>query len=106
MESDTDKGRAQPAEPARRAGRSLFPSCRDASRLQSEALDRPLTRLQRLGLALHLVVCKWCRRYGKQLRFLRQAARQHPEQFDDPAPQGLSAEARERLKESLRSSGK
>jgi hypothetical protein len=106
VESETDKGRAQPAGPVRRTVRTLLPSCRDASRLQSEALDRPLTGWQRFGLVLHLAVCKWCRRYGRQLRFLRHAAHEHPEQLDDATPHSLSAEARERLKASLRSGDK
>ena len=80
--------------------RMLLPNCREASRLQSEALDHPLSLPQRLGLRLHLLICKWCRRYAKQIRFLRQAVREHPDEVNGP-PQGLSREARERLKRSL-----
>ena len=78
-------------------------TCRDASRLQSEALDKDLSFLQRLGLALHLMICKWCRRYGRQVRFLREAAHEHPENLSEAVPQKLSAEARERIKQRLRS---
>ena len=53
---------------------ALSPSCRQASRLQSEALDFNLPFLQRVGLRIHLLLCKWCRRYGEQIRFLREAA--------------------------------
>lgn len=80
-----------------------MPSCRDATRLQSAALDRPLTLAQRLGLAFHLFLCKWCRRYGKQLRFLRRASRERPGSLEEVTPRGLSTEARERLKQKLRS---
>ena len=52
----------------------LSPNCRQASRLQSEALDHKLPVLQRVGLRIHLLLCKWCRRYGKQIRFLRDAS--------------------------------
>jgi hypothetical protein len=81
---------------------ALLPSCRDASRLQSEALDCELSVSKRLGLSLHLLVCKWCRRYGKQIRFLRNAAHEHPEHLTEAVPQRLSEEARERIKRRLR----
>jgi hypothetical protein len=48
------------------------------------------------------MICKWCRRYGKQVRFLRHAAHEHPESLSDATPQKLSAEARERIKQRLK----
>src|SRR6266702_1183026 len=80
---------------------TLLPSCRDASRLQSEALDKELSFPRRFGLALHLMVCKWCRRYGRQVRFLRDAAHEHPEEMVTPLPHKMSDEARERIKRRL-----
>lgn len=85
--------------------RGISPSCREASRLQSEALDHALTPMQRFGLRVHLILCKWCRRYGKQLRFLREAAHEHPDELTDATPQKLAPEARERLKNALRDKG-
>lgn len=78
--------------------RSLWLTCRQASRIQSADLDQPLSALQRLGLVLHLIVCKWCNRYGKQLRFLHRVAHKHPDKLVEVAPQKLTAEARERIK--------
>jgi len=80
----------------------LSPNCREAARAQSEALDHPLPPARRLGLGLHLLICKWCRRYGKQIRFLRRAAHEHDEQLAESVPENLSAEARERIKQQLR----
>jgi hypothetical protein len=82
--------------------RALSPNCKQASRLQSEALDHKLPFLQRVGLRIHLLICKWCRRYGQQLRFLRKAAHEHPDEQIKPADQNLSASARDRIKERLR----
>lgn len=79
----------------------LSPSCKTATRLQSEALDRKLPLHQRFGLSVHLLLCKWCRRYGKQITFLRNAAREHPDEVAEPVPQKLSDEARERIKQGL-----
>src|SRR5688572_15889793 len=70
--------------------RTIPPTCRDATRLQSLALDQSLSLPKRVGLRLHLLLCKWCRRYGHQLRFLRQAAHDHPEQLANAAPRSLS----------------
>ena len=83
---------------------NLSPTCRQATRLQSEAMDRRLSFSQRLGLRLHLVLCKWCRRYGEQLKFLRFAARQCEEHEGRQGPQRLSPEARQRIQERVQSS--
>jgi hypothetical protein len=89
------------------AGRiaELSPSCREAARLQSMALDSALTLRQRLGLRIHLLLCKWCRSYGKQIRFLRDAAHRHPDEMMEAAPATLSDEARARIKKTLQAEG-
>jgi hypothetical protein len=89
-------------KPFARVVAALSPSCRQASRLQSEALDHKLPILQRVGLRIHLFLCSWCRRYGKQIRFLRDAAHDHSDELVEPAPQKLSDPARDRMKQRLR----
>jgi hypothetical protein len=82
----------------------LSPSCKAASRLQSAALDRKLSPVQRLGLRIHVLFCKWCRAYGKQIKFLRLVAKEHASVDGKHSHQhGLSPEARERIKRKLRS---
>ena len=80
----------------------LSPNCKEASRLQSEALDRPLPLRRRVGLRIHLALCKWCRRYGRQIAFLRAAARGPGGDPAEPEPRKLTPEARERIRRSLR----
>lgn len=80
---------------------SLSPNCREASRLQSDGMDRALPALEVIGLRIHLLLCGWCRRYGKQIRFLRRAAHEHPEEVAQAASESLSPEARERIRRSL-----
>ena len=82
---------------------AIAPNCREASRLQSEALDAKLSFSKRLGLWLHLLICKWCRRYGSQIEFLRNAALEHPEDITEAVPQKLPADARERIRQRLQS---
>ena len=79
--------------------RALSPSCKEAIRLQSEALDRPLSRMQRGGLRIHLAMCRWCSRYGEQIKFLRTAAQRCDRDHD--AKQAMPPEARERIKQRL-----
>ena len=81
--------------------RTLMPTCRQTARLQSDALDRPLPLSKRIGLVFHLLVCRWCRRYGKQIRFLRQAVHEHHDEVAEATPRQLSPEASERLKRTL-----
>ena len=86
--------------------RTLSPSCREAVRLQSLALDGRLTLGQRFGLRMHLLLCKWCRRYGRQLRFLRESVRTESDAFIQAPPRGLSSDTRERIKRSLSDSSR
>ena len=48
-------------------------SCKEATRLLSQAQDRRLTPGERIKLALHLVACTACTRFSKQLALLRGA---------------------------------
>ena len=77
------------------------PGCKTATRLQSEALDHKLPLRRRFGLRVHLLLCKWCRRYGEQATFLRHAAHEHPDEMTELVPQKLSDEARDRIKQKL-----
>jgi len=69
----------------RRAG-EIAPSCKEAARLQSHALDRRLKPLEGFGLRFHLLFCKWCRAYGKQISFLSAAAKKNGPRPAKPRP--------------------
>jgi len=84
----------------------LSPSCKAAARLQSEALDHELSFRRRLGLRIHLVLCKWCRRYGKQITFIHNAVHSHPDKMAESVSPQLSNEARERIRQKLLSNMK
>ena len=82
---------------------ALSPNCKEATHLQSEALDRKLSFAERIGLRIHLFLCKWCRRYAKQVKFLHLAAHQCGE-HEGPGMSGcLSPEARKRIRKKLQS---
>jgi hypothetical protein len=52
-------------------------SCKEASALMSQTLDRRLSLWERLSLRLHLAICDGCRRCERQMAFLRSACRRY-----------------------------
>ncbi len=79
-------------------------SCRDVTRLISESMDGSLSIGKRIGVRLHLLMCKFCARYERQLVLIREAARRLAALEDMPIdPQGetLSEEAKERIRKSF-----
>lgn len=82
--------------------RTLSPDCREAVRRKSAALDGHLTLPQRIGLNLHLLICKWCRRYSEQLDLLRQVSSRAPDQEASLPTVRLTPEARERIRQKLK----
>ena len=58
-------------------------SCKEASRLMSQGLDRDLGLGQRASLRLHLFICTSSSRMRNQLDFLHRAAPLYPGPDDD-----------------------
>ena len=53
-------------------------SCREASQLISEGMDRRLSFTEKTALRLHVGICDACTRFAKQLAFLRRALKSFP----------------------------
>ena len=51
-------------------------SCKESTRLLSQAADRELGFGERVALRVHLAICNGCRNVGAQFRFLRTAVNQ------------------------------
>lgn len=84
------------------ACRDLSMDCHAAAHAQSEMLDHPLNGSRRAGLRVHLLLCKWCRRYGRQIRFMHTAGRRNPGKLEEADQRTLSETARARIKAKLR----
>jgi len=56
-------------------------SCRDTTKLLSESMDRDLPLRTRVGLRLHLMMCKYCKRYAQQLQFIHKAFGENAERL-------------------------
>ena len=57
-------------------------SCEQASKLSSQAMEQPLTPSERMLLRLHLMMCKRCSNFSRQIEFLRRASRKVPEMLE------------------------
>ena len=75
--------------------RHLNLNCREATRLMSEAHERRLTRWERVGLRIHLGLCRYCRRYRRQLAYLRDVVKTI---VNEPAAMSESAKTKIRRK--------
>ncbi|HET7201489.1 MAG TPA: zf-HC2 domain-containing protein [Burkholderiales bacterium] len=58
-------------------------SCKEASRLISQGMDRRLSFPERIALRLHVGICDACTRFTRQVEFLRRALKAFPGP-DDP----------------------
>ena len=78
-------------------------TCDEASKLLSDGMERPLSRPERIGLRLHLWICRACRRFRRQILLLRHLM--HGLSQEDPpeasAPP-LSEDGRARLQDAIR----
>jgi hypothetical protein len=80
-------------------------SCKDVTQLISQSMDTALPVGKRIGVRIHLLMCRFCARYEKQLLLIRETvgsivtAEETPE---GASAELLSEEARERIRAALR----
>lgn len=92
-------------------------SCKQLTQAVCRAMDEPVRMRERVAVRIHLMMCVYCRRFARQMRFLQQLSGRLPWGTADLAAADggvandggvalpeveLSAEARERLKTALR----
>jgi hypothetical protein len=80
-------------------------NCKDVTRLISESMDRSLPLGKRIAVRFHLLICKFCVRYEKQLLQIREMTRRLVATEGIPGDLyggTLSEEARERIGKTLR----
>lgn len=75
-----------------------MPSCNEVAERLSREQDEPDPRARRMGLRLHLLMCYRCRRYARQLQWLRENLRRA---LARASASRLSASARERIRDRL-----
>lgn len=79
-------------------------NCKDVTQLISQSMDTSLPIGKRIGVRIHLLMCKFCTRYERQLLLIRETLRRlvaAEDQPEEPAWETLSEETRERIRRSL-----
>ena len=79
-------------------------SCKEVSKKVSDSMDKSLPLYQRMFIRMHIMMCKYCSRFKKQLLMLRKLSRisELPAEGID-ASLSLSAEAKARMKKAITS---
>jgi hypothetical protein len=72
-------------------------TCKQASQLLSQSLDKPLTRGERFRLRFHLLLCRFCKRFGQQIVVLRTSIRQQVKLIEQNEEIKLSKDAVKRI---------
>ncbi len=85
--------------------RLLMMSCREATDLVSASLDRPLSIHERFMMRAHLLFCRACNEYSRQIGILEKILRlRRDERIDlqENGEIGLTEESREKILRSIR----
>ena len=76
-------------------------SCKEIVKQASKNIDAELIWHERMGLKIHLMMCKSCSRYAKQLKFIQQAVFDLNEQNQTNKNIQLSTEAKGKISQAL-----
>jgi hypothetical protein len=60
-------------------------TCKEVHRLVAESMDRRVGLVERIAMHAHLAICVHCRKFTRQMQFLRAALRRFP--GDESVPQ-------------------
>src|SRR5215467_14153174 len=78
------------------------PTCPEIVRILSLGMDKELSLMMRIKLRIHFLMCSFCERYMKQLKYIRQVSREFPDKIGEISDASLPADAKERMKAVLR----
>lgn len=78
-------------------------TCKEVAELTSQSFDHTLSLRQKIGMYLHLSMCKFCSRHKKQMAFLKQLLDLNKKQPDTIHHSvNLSETKKEEIKRSIR----
>src|SRR5438093_104187 len=78
------------------------PTCPEVVRILSLGMDKQLSLMMRMKLRIHYLMCSFCERYMKQLKYIRQVSREFPDKIGEVSDASLSGVAKEQIKAALR----
>lgn len=79
-------------------------NCKEVSRRISESMDHDISLYQRMLIRMHVLMCRYCARFRRQVLFLRALCRSR--RLDESALDtsvNLPPDARERIRQALKS---
>lgn len=82
----------------------LMPTCAKVTHLVSIGMDEDLTLRNRMKVRLHLLMCKWCSMFEKQVRLVRKLARENAFLAASPNAEGsaqLNPAAKAKLQDAI-----
>jgi hypothetical protein len=79
-------------------------SCKQASQLISQSLEQPLAMRERFALKLHLLICRYCRRFRQQLQAIGVALKLTARTIENDDTIKMPSETKQRLIQSIESS--
>ncbi len=77
------------------------PKCREMVRILSRSIDEPMPLTMRIKKRLHFLICCWCQRYERQLRYIHKTAGRFPEHADEASNVPFPPDAKERIRQRL-----
>ena len=80
-------------------------NCEESSRLLSAKQDKSLTRIEKLALRSHLLICRSCRRYNKQLDVIHRLFQLFNKKDADVPELKLTDEKRDQIKKTITEKG-
>jgi hypothetical protein len=77
-------------------------NCKETARLLSESKDRPIPFFQRLGMRFHVMMCRMCHVYERQMMVVSRTCREAGDVSASKCPGELPADCRERIKDAMK----
>lgn len=78
-------------------------NCKQTSQLVSQSLDRRLTLQERFAVKEHLLICKYCRRFSRQLMAMRVGLKRMTQSVEENTSLHMSSESKARIAKALES---
>lgn len=78
------------------------PTCPEVARILSLGMDKKLPLRTRAKLRIHYLMCSFCERYAKQLKYMREVAYNFPEKIGDVSEEKIPDDVKKRMREALK----
>ncbi|OYY50347.1 MAG: hypothetical protein B7X95_01065 [Methylophilaceae bacterium 17-44-8] len=78
-------------------------NCKQTSQLVSQSLDRRLSLQERFALRLHLLLCKYCKRFYQQFLAMRSGLQRMTQSIEEDTQLLMPSESKARIAKALES---